>query len=120
MPTPPAHFAAEIAEQESILDALYPDWRQPPEVRRRSGGFGHLAPLDAERVKRALKIRDLRLRGRSNGVITTWAEKEGRQVPYVHPAPEGAVVIDTGKIAQLAHTHPDLWASLQAAGVVPR
>jgi hypothetical protein len=53
-------------------------------------------------------------------VITTWAEKDGRQVPYVHPAPEGAVVIDTGKIAQLAHTHPDLWASLQAAGVVPR
>ena len=28
--------------------------------------------------------------------------------------------VGPGKIALLAHTHPDLWASLQAAGAVPR
>ena len=73
MPTPsPDRYADEIAACERELDTLYPDWRQPPDVRHRRGGFSHLSPDDAEKVKRALKIRQLRLAGRSGDVMTVW------------------------------------------------
>lgn len=121
MPTPespPSRYADEIAECEQTLDALYPDWRQPQEVRRRRGGFAHLSADDAEKVKRALKIRQMRIAGRSGDVITVWVQRDGFPIPYVHPAPSGTRIVNTTALLNAAAADPSLMEKLRAAGVL--
>jgi hypothetical protein len=122
MPTPssppPDRYADEIAACERELDTLYPDWRRPQEVRRRRGGFSHLSPDDAEKVKRALKIRQMRLAGRSGDVVTVWVQRDGAPIPYVHPAPAGTRIVNTTALLNAAAADPALMATLRAAGVL--
>jgi len=121
MPTPAPYssqFAGEIAVCEQTLDTLYPDWRQPQDVRRRRGGFAHLSADDAEQVKRALKIRQMRLAGRTGDVVTVWVQRDGGPIPYVHPAPVGVRVVNTTALLNAAAADPALMATLRAAGVL--
>ena len=121
MPTPspvPDRYADEIAACERELDTLYPDWREPSHVRHRRGGFSHLGPDDAEKVKRALKIRQMRIAGRTGDVVTVWVQRDGGPIPYVHPAPTGTRIVNTTALLNAAAADPALMATLRAAGVL--
>ena len=113
-----ARFTREIGEAEATLDFIYPDWRLPPPERQKRGGFTHLPPDQIEQVKRALKIRQMRINGKDGGVITTWSNRDGRPHPYVHPAPAGVAIVDTARLLSLLSNDPDLAAKMRAAGVL--
>lgn len=113
-PTPTEAQQRDIAAAEATLDRLYPDWRAPPEQRRRRGGFGHLTTEQQGEVKIALKIRDLRLRGRNEGVTLTWSAA-GK--PFAHPAPQNAVTVDPYALRE-AMQDPQIAAILRERGIV--
>lgn len=119
MPTPPSPTPTpaqqrDIDAAEATLDRLYPDWRQPPEQRRRRGGFAHLTPDQIAQVKQALKIRDLRLRGRDEGVTITWSAKGH---PFAHPAPISTPTVDHYALREAMHD-PEIAALLRSRGIV--